>query len=156
MGTSNTPDAGAQKSQKSDAQQPQSKPYGHGSRESDVAAAINAHAGENRARDARAKSKARTVRSSIDGEPATIIGETVDEMRARVARERAEAEPTAFQASLIGRRPGEPRPGMIDNAGASTADVNPAGGATIAPAAATGAGTGANTTGTTGTTGTGR
>lgn len=98
MGTSNTPTNGGTSDEKR---------YGHGSRESDVAHVIGAYAGEDKARDERANAQVRETASPIDGEPATIDGETIDQMRKRVARERAEADPTPFQRSLTGRRPTE-------------------------------------------------
>lgn len=124
------------------------KPYGHGSRESDVAHVTGAYVGEEKARRDRDAAGVKTIRSTIDGEPPTIRGETVDQMRERVARERDEAPATAFQKSLTGRRPADM------GAGAEGTTV---GGASIAPAAgaagatSTGGATGGATGGTSGT-----
>jgi hypothetical protein len=72
-------------------------------RESDIAHRIGVVEQERRAVDARNANKVTRTPSAIAGEPDTISGETVEQMRDRVAAERAAAEPTEFQKSLIGR-----------------------------------------------------
>lgn len=116
------------------------KTYGHGSRESDIGHVTGAYVGEEKARRDRERAGVKTIPSKIPGEPPTIRGETVEQMRERVAREREEAPATPFQASLTGRRPGDMGPG------AEGTDV--IGGAAIAPAAGV-AGETSTTTGST-------
>lgn len=86
---------------------PAAKPFGHGSKSSDVAHVIGAYAGEDKARAQRAQQPVRIVKSRNPNEPPTIFHETIAQMRARVKQEREAAEPTAFQRSLIGARPGD-------------------------------------------------
>lgn len=45
--------------------------------------------------------KARRFKNPVPGEPDIIIGETVEEVRARVAKERAESEPTEYMKSVL-------------------------------------------------------
>lgn len=131
---------GAQGGTAGQRQQPP-RPYGHGSRSTDIAAVIGAHAGENKARAARAGADVRTVSSTVEGEPATIHNESIAQMRERVRREREAAEPTEFQASLVGRQPGEPAPGAVDTLAAS--GVRGATGADVGAGAGGGPGAGA-------------
>jgi len=117
-------------------------------RESDIREEIGVAEQERRAIAARDTTEARRTPNPVPGHPDIISGESVAQMRARVATERAESEPTEFQRSLIGRDVG-----AAGTTAATAANVTATGGA----AGATGtAGTaGAGTTGTTGATGAG-
>jgi hypothetical protein len=153
--------AGASSTGSTDSTGSTAKPtYGHGSRESDVAHVTGAYIGEEKAARDRANAGVRTIASTVPGEPPTIEGETVEQMRARVARERDAAEPTPFQRSLTGRRPADMGPAALGG-GALSAPATGAGGTTSAPVRGAGgvapaSGTVGSTTGTTGTTDTAR
>lgn len=115
---------------------PPQQRFGHGSKESDVGHVNGAFAMAQRAeRERSAAGNVRVVRRDEGGKE-TIAGETVAEMRARVARERAAAGPTDFQRSMLGRVPGQSAPGAgfadtaigTQNEGTATGGTGMAGG----------------------------
>lgn len=117
--------------------------YGHGSKESAIGAHIGAYAGEDKARAARGANRVRTVASTVAGEAPTIHGESVAQMRARTKAEREAAEPTPFQQSLIGRRPGA---GGLADVSLASAGATANTGAGVASSSTTPATTGAAAT----------
>lgn len=130
------------------------KAFGHGSKESDIGDVIGAYAGEDKARTASDTAGVRRFASSVAGEPDTIDGETVAQMRVRVKGEREAADPTPFQASIVGRRPGEVAPSLatatpITGSTGSATSV-PGTGVGTGASGTTGSGAGAGGTGTTG------
>lgn len=140
------------------------KTFGHGSKESDVGYVNGAFAMAERAdRERSAAGNVRVVRRD-EGGTETIVGETIPEMRARVAREREESGPTDFQRSILGRAPGQVAPGAgfadtsigTRNEGTATGGTGLATGSSAGAAGAgAGAGVGAGAMGGTAIPGTG-
>lgn len=93
--------------------------------EADIAEITGQNALKRRALEAARSDRVKITKNPVPGQPDIIEGETVAEMRARVRKEREEAEPTEFQRSFL-----------PDRAAASTANVTATGGATGAAAAA--------------------